>query len=998
MSANTRLDRLAKYFGAVLHGMQELRNLSDFKRFIEAILSQQDPSIAIERLVTSPSALGALQNGLRFNLTPAFINEYTSKFIKFLDNTGVKALCNGLFLQQILLIILEPRSLWNALVDAFHTRMLDEDATQTFCWLVTELLSLPASCAVDITADVQTIINDDLIISSPSASLRNLGHKMKYLLEMKSSASVLLSSEHKAGGRHDNDFSDFRQIAILPTADEMSCTESPFYRRVDEISQLSGNQRIAAHVDNQFRLLREDMLSGLRDDIQVARGAKKGRRSALRLQGLSLARISCVSADLKYLHPCTIGVTAKKGLNRLESLSEQEKKTHLKQNPDFIRHHAFGCFLRDTEIVAFATIERSIDDLISTPPIVMLRLAGEEALKKCILFLKLYDNVEFLVVDSPTFAYEPILKCLQERTDFPLTEELFLYKKDEPVKESSLAPWAVVQELREEYRRNIQNIIQTPRPITLDQSQLDSLLKGLTQRLSLIQGPPGIKPVGMHITAPKLIITFPGTGKSFIGALLAKVLHNQTKDKILVMCYTNHALDQFLEDLLDIGIDGSHIVRLGSKYTSRTQPLSLKEQKINRNRSQATWQTINSLRNEGDELRLNLDESFKRYKTVNTNSSAILEYLEFEEPAYFEAFTVPEDDGMNVVGKDGKVVQKDYLYHRWIKGQSPEPFSNMLPAQCRDIWATEQRLRDEKAQSWKRALLNEQAASLAVQIRLFDQCQEKLSVVLGERMREILKRKQIIGCTTTAAAMYSQDIQNLSPGIVLLEEAGEILESHVLTAISPQTKHLIMIGDHLQLRPKVNSYALSVEKGDGYDLNVSLFERLIQEGYPHTTLTKQHRMCPEISSLVRSLTYPDLEDDEKTRNRPNPRGLCDRVIFFNHSNVEENFAEISDRRDEGAKQSKKNIFEVEIVLKIVKYLGQQGYGTDKLVVLTPYLGQLSLLRQTLSKQNDPVLNDLDSHDLVQAGLLSQASANHSKRPIKLSTIGKYIALICNMSM
>jgi len=41
-----------------------------------------------------------------------------------------------------------------------------------------------------------------------------------------------------------------------------------------------------------------------------------------------------------------------------------------------------------------------------------------------------------------------------------------------------------------------------------------------------------------------------GTGKSFIGALVAKVLHDRTNEKILVVCFTNHALDQFLEDLV----------------------------------------------------------------------------------------------------------------------------------------------------------------------------------------------------------------------------------------------------------------------------------------------------------------------------------------------------------------------------------------------------------------------------------------------------------------
>lgn len=367
----------------------------------------------------------------------------------------------------------------------------------------------------------------------------------------------------------------------------------------------------------------------------------------------------------------------------------------------------------------------------------------------------------------------------------------------------------------------------------------------------------------------------------------------------------------------------------------------------------------------------------------------MLDYLEFEEPEYFEALTIPEDeDGMNMVDKRGKAVRKGYLYDRWVKGKGPKHFSDLLPGRSHSLWALEQNVRDEKVQSWKRALLNEQAASLAVEMTLLDKCQKKLSALLGERAREILKEKRIIGCTTTAAAMHSEDLRHASPGIVLLEEAGEILESHVLTAISPETKHLILIGNHLQLRPKINSYNLSIEKGDGYDLNVSLFERLIHAGYPHTTLLKQHRMCPEISSLVRRLTYPGLEDDEKTKSRPEPRGLCDRVILFNHSSLEASFTEISDRRDEGSKQSKQNIFEANIVLKIVKYLGQQGYGTDKLVVLTPYLGQLSLLKETLSKQNDPVLNDLDSYDLVRAGLLSQAGANHSKRQLKLSTIGK----------
>jgi hypothetical protein len=185
----------------------------------------------------------------------------------------------------------------------------------------------------------------------------------------------------------------------------------------------------------------------------------------------------------------------------------------------------------------------------------------------------------------------------------------------------------------------------------------------------------------------------------------------------------------------------------------------------------------------------------------------------------------------------------------------------------------------------------------------------------------------------------------------------------------------------------VNNYSLTVEKGEGYDLNRSMFERLVLKGYPHQTLTQQHRMRPEISDLVRQLTYPNLIDAASTYNRPSIRGLRDVIVFVNHNSPEDEFGELSDRRDMGSSSSKQNTFEVEMVLKTVRYLGQQGYGTDQLVILTPYLGQLLLLKTSLAKENDPLLNDLDSHELASAGLLPPGSSRSHNRPIRLATIG-----------
>jgi superfamily I DNA and/or RNA helicase len=108
------------------------------------------------------------------------------------------------------------------------------------------------------------------------------------------------------------------------------------------------------------------------------------------------------------------------------------------------------------------------------------------------------------------------------------------------------------------------------------------------------------------------------------------------------------------------------------------------------------------------------------------------------------------------------------------------------------------------------------------------------------------------------------------------------------------------------LRPKVNNYALTVEKGEGYDLNRSLFERLVLGGFPHVTLKCQHRMRPEISELVRHLTYPELEDSHRTAGRPLLRGVDSPVVFINHDQPEDEDSKVEERRDPTIKSSKTN--------------------------------------------------------------------------------------------
>ena len=93
----------------------------------------------------------------------------------------------------------------------------------------------------------------------------------------------------------------------------------------------------------------------------------------------------------------------------------------------------------------------------------------------------------------------------------------------------------------------------------------------------------------------------------------------------------------------------------------------------------------------------------------------------------------------------------------------------------------------------------------------------------------------------------------------------------------------------------MDTWELTKQFGAGYDMNVSLFERLALAGFPHTTLGVQHRMHPDISALVRP-TYPALEDAERTKQHPPVRGLPpgQRVVFVDHEVPEDGEAAADD--------------------------------------------------------------------------------------------------------
>ncbi|RDB20814.1 NFX1-type zinc finger-containing protein 1 [Hypsizygus marmoreus] len=962
---SSRTTKLNKHLDAILYGRQQI-NPQNAALFIEAVCAQQDTPSCVTKIIASKSGLDAIQSAMRFTLTPAFFNGGATQLLSYLQVPTLKDVAGGSLLNEVVVKIVEPSIFWDPFRKSFATGSLEANGQLCFAWLLHYLVSLPSSVS-SVYRDQAPLVLDALLASSNNG-VRTFGQKIKHILET-CSTGALVSGQDGPGGRHDNDFVDFRHISILPTSDEVTSTDPPFLRRSVALEDPSTEStRQATHLDNQFRLLREDMLYEMREELQIAFKKKKGYHRHFVINGLTVMALHCGPDNRR----CKWGITLGCWDDFPQLKDVKDRKKALTENRNILRHQSLACLIADDDIVAFPTVNRDEDLLAKKPPVIVLQFEGEATTIKALLKLKTSQNIRLIQIDTAIFSYMPILKALQQTTTMPLSPELLLWKENSIMSQTEEHPTALVQALRTNPQHDIQGLLKTKKSIRLDRSQAASLISGLMQKVSLIQGPPG-------------------TGKSFIGTLIAKALHDFTTKTILVVCYTNHALDDILEGLLDIGIPQDSMVRLGGKSTSRTEPMMMQKQKSTFRRDKGGWALIDNLKVTSEVFREDLEKKFSRYIQSNILPRDILVHLEFEEPAYYEAFRVPQaDDGSTRVGRKGKAVNKFYLFEQWNKGWDAGIFKNERHIKAAsEIWSMPVLARREQIAKWMDAIFREQLDEIYAAATHYNGYQDKLARHWSEKDTEILKGKRIIGCTTTAAAKYSESIQAASPGVLLVEEAGEILESHVLTALGPETSQLVLIGDHKQLRPKVNNYKLTVEKDEGFDLNRSLFERLILKGYPHEKLTEQHRMRPEISALIRALTYPELVDATKTQNRPNLRGVQDNIVFVNHDHPEDNALQLKDRRDGDSTSSKHNTYEVEMVLKILRYLAQQGYGTDKVVILTPYLGQLQKLQAALKKDNDPILNDMDSFDLVRAGLLPAGTAKLTKRPIRLATIDNY---------
>lgn len=461
-------------------------------------------------------------------------------------------------------------------------------------------------------------------------------------------------------------------------------------------------------------------------------------------------------------------------------------------------------------------------------------------------------------------------------------------------------------------------------------------------------------------------------------------------------CYTNHALDQFLQGLVNSGIQ--RIVRIGSRSTSPLlESLSLEEYKKSRDRlhNRANGRRATESRSRLGILASAID-NIRREIEIGS-AGMIRNHLRYRFPDQQsqiaqEALTA-DDEGLDV----------------WSRGDGPGDLNGNGAPRSIDqllsvnVWTLTNQERGCLLKHWQDSAVKELALELQELIQQHALEKQHLTSLYLEKDAQIFHQIDVVGITTTGLANNAELLRKLSAKVLICEEAGEVLQSHFLATLLPSLEHAILIGDHLQLRPKISNKRLSKEYdlgGPKYNLDESIFERLAtshqlnasNEGvgntikapeFPVAQLDCQRRMHPSIACLVRETLYPRLRDHPRTASYDGIPGMKHRLFWLDHRNMEDP----SDPED--PMQSKTNTWEAEMVIALVKHIFKQGkYQPGEIAILTPYIGQLRLLKDKLEGIANLVIAEQDVAELEDSEVDERVSQNNGRNAQNRSIIGK----------
>lgn len=483
---------------------------------------------------------------------------------------------------------------------------------------------------------------------------------------------------------------------------------------------------------------------------------------------------------------------------------------------------------------------------------------------------------------------------------------------------------------------------------TLDPGQATALCENLSRGLAFTQGPPG-------------------TGKTYLGVSLAKVILKHVPNKpILVACMTNHALDNFLGDLVKEGI--TKVARLGSrskedwigKHTMASLTKNFKLTYGENLRIGKSYRATESLLKEGavwcealnsqtltwNAVREHLEKNY--WKVFNAFSKCLSRKEEQIEDirqkrsaaggfAFQHWSTGGDIKDIKAFEREirtwfGKTKLDDSSESEDLSPESPlrpsvhrlaNPLDYSSGVSSDDVWSVPMAGRVALLARWESELGSSHALDKLVEVQQrYHAARETKSDVHDEVNARLLAGQEVIGMTTTACAKHWSMLKTLDLQTLICEEAGEIMEAQTVTTLLPSITHAIFIGDPLQLRPQVDQPCLSLETAEGskYRLDESLFERMAMprapgaQSFPVSKLNLQRRMHPDVADLMRATLYPFLQDHPSTSRLP-VAGMAHRTFWLDHQEPED----IPDPLAVGGR-SYSNSFECAMISELVRYL------------------------------------------------------------------------------
>ena len=325
-----------------------------------------------------------------------------------------------------------------------------------------------------------------------------------------------------------------------------------------------------------------------------------------------------------------------------------------------------------------------------------------------------------------------------------------------------------------------------------------------------------------------------------------------------------------------------------------------------------------------------------RSKDAQTNHKRDDFLMEFEAPGFsFDDREVFDKDDNSILMGLAALSWKDAKNLGKVRQNliSEEAMSEHEEGEVHNVYRLSNKNRWRLYRLWRQRLVNEERKQLQICQVEFEEALARDKEVTTMEEYKVLCNARVIGMTTTCAARYRHILQKICPKIVLVEEAAEVLEAHIIPSLTKGCEHLILIGDHQQLRPNPAVYELAKK----YKLDVSLFERMVNVGIQQERLSVQHRMRPEIAALMKHI-YEDLENHESVEKYEDIKGMKKNMFFISHSQLEEPCGET---------HSHVNMHEAQFLVALCRYLLQQGYSSNQITLLTTYTGQMFAIRDCL---------------------------------------------------